>query len=93
MLSPNLATIAHILQAHADHQLIAGLYQPPGEDGSYAHVAAYFLRVAGLPFVSKNCVTRRHGKIGQLREAVDQALRNPVAEILGLRVVAYIRKG
>jgi len=51
------------------------------------------LRIGWLPLVSKHRIAGHHRKVRQLREAVDQALRDPIAEIFRFWVVAvYVRE-
>ena len=57
-----------------------------GQHGSYSELASNLLRVYVQTFVAKDRAARHHSEFRQLRQRVDDAFRNAIAEILHLCV-------
>ena len=86
VFAPQLAVIVHIHQLRAHRKVVAALRDPARDHRAHAQLAPHGARVGFLALVAEHRAARHHFQVGQLGEAVDQALRDAVAQ--PIRVLA-----
>src|SRR5712664_553952 len=69
------------------------LLHPAGHHRAYVQIVADLLRVYLFPFVAKHGGSRHNAKIGELREVVDNALADSVAQVFGIGIGASVDEG
>ena len=93
MLAPDVAVVAGIYQLGADVQVVAALHDPALKDGSNPQVAPYRPCIRFLSLVHEGGVPRHDPQMGQLRQPVDEALGDSVAQVFHVRIGAGIHEG
>ena len=58
LLAPKLLVIAHVQLLRANHQIVAALQHPAGQDSAHAQVASGLQRIDVFPFVLKDGAAR-----------------------------------
>ncbi len=91
--APELRAFLSVHKLRLDDQRVAALQQPAGENGADAELLAHFLRVGLFPLVAEHRAARHHAQVGQLREAIDDALADPITEVFGVGVSAHVDEG
>src|SRR6266498_4203660 len=91
-LAPKLRSLGYIGQFRADHQSLAPLDDSAGKHDAYIQLAPDRLRVHLFSFVTKDGAARSDAKLRNVRQAVEDALGDPVAEIFVFLVGAQVRE-
>ena len=88
-----MAAIAGINQLGADVQCVPSLRDSALEDRAHAQLAAKSLSIRFFPLVAENGVSRHHFQIRQLRQAVDEAFGDAVAQVFGVWITIGVHEG
>src|SRR5207249_8683445 len=84
LVAPQTAVGARVDQLGADDELVAPPHYASGDHTFNFQVVCHSLGVDILPLVAKHRRAGHDGKVGQLRESIDQALRDAVTPICGI---------
>ena len=90
MSAPNLAVVAGIHQLNADREALAALRHPAGHDGADAEPTGRLRDVSFLALEPKDGIARFHLHLRQLREVVDEAFGDAVAQVFRVRIAAGV---
>ena len=88
--SPQLRPIVDIDELGADDKGASALDDVAGEDGLHAELPADVLRIDVLSLITEDGAARHDAQSRNLREVVDEALGQTVAEVVELVVAAAI---
>lgn len=89
---PELRYFFCIHQFRLDVQTVAPLNDFPHEYRTDVEILSCLLGVYLLSLVAKCHTARHYSQVGQLSKAIDQALGNAVAEVLGVGIAAHVCK-
>src|SRR5262249_18784471 len=93
LTAPQLGICCDIDQVGLNVQSVATLDDAAREDRAHGQLTANSLEVQFAAFVAKHRTPRYDPQRGQLREAVDQVLRDAIAQILSVWVSADVDEG
>src|SRR5438046_3122490 len=82
VLAPEMLIVRDIDQFGSNHQLLTKLSNSPGKHRTDAQLLADFVRINFSALKAEDCAARYHSQLRQLRESVDNAFGNTIAEIL-----------
>ena len=86
LIAPDLRPFLRVGESRAYHHAVAALRQLTGDDAAHLELAADGDRI-DVALVAKHRAARHHVQLRQLREAVDHAVADAVAEVLDVRIV------
>src|ERR1700722_12353892 len=92
MLSPDMAVVAGADQLGADTQRFPTLRNCALEDRADAHLATNRSRIRLFSFETEGSVSGHHLQVRELRQAVDEALGDAVAQVLRVRITAGVHE-
>ena len=92
-LGPHRALRARVDELGRDAHLVARASHAPLEHVAHAQLLADGDDVHRLALVAKRGIAGDHAQLREVRQIGDQVLREPIAEVLLLLVVAQVREG
>jgi len=93
LVAPQVVIVAGVDELGADDELIAVLHDASRDHAFYLQVVRHHLRIDVATLVVEDRRTRHHRQIGNLREAIDEALGETVAEVFAVGIIAGIDEG
>ena len=93
LIAPDLMIRARVHQFRAHCKLIASFRDPAREHRLHLQVTSGGLRVDIRPFVAEHGTARHHRDIRQLRQAIDDAFRNAIAQVVRIGIGAHVYEG
>jgi hypothetical protein len=82
-----------LISSALDVQCIPSLRDPALEDRAHPQLAANHARFCFFSLVTESGVSRHHFQIRQLRQAVNEALGEAVAQVFGVWITAGVHEG
>src|SRR3990172_6674158 len=92
VVTPNPSVVPAINEFQTDGKTVRTLCHPTGEDSLNAKCFTNFLRIDLLSLIAENGCAGHDAKIRQSRKIVDDALSNPVCQILQTLIACCIHE-
>ena len=93
LLAPQHGAIARVHQLGSDRERVDALHQPAFQHGAHPQLPADFLDILVLTLIAEHRVSRLDLQVRYAREARDEALGNPVAQVFCVGIAARIDEG